>query len=415
VTARTEKVVRVQTGSQSMDPASPYKSRAPEIGRQRNQNLDCLRAVAVFMVLCRHFRFIPGSSHGWAGVDLFFVLSGFLIGGLLFQQWKNTDALQIRRFYLRRALKLYPSFYFLIAATAAVSFWVGQPITTRQALVEVFFLQSYLNPSWPPGGWGGWGAYWPHTWSLAVEEHFYILLPLALWIMSRYGRRSDPFRHVITLFAVAAIACPIFRVITDHGRPSRDLTATLQTHLRVDALLFGVLLCYLNMFRPEVFKQWARSRLGLFMAFLAVTILLIFPKETHFMKTIGLTIVYVGFGFLVIRVAHGHAPHIGQPIVRLLAKIGFHSYPIYLWHEAVLRAVLSWIPEHYGFLQFAVYVVGCIIAGVAASRLIEIPVLAYRDRHFPQYWRSTTERDEKFFGRASSKRAYRLSEDKSLP
>jgi peptidoglycan/LPS O-acetylase OafA/YrhL len=71
---------------------------------------------------------------------LFFVLSGFLIGGLLFQQWKNTDRLQIRRFYLRRALKLYPSFYFFIAATAAASFWVGQPITTRQALVEVFFL-----------------------------------------------------------------------------------------------------------------------------------------------------------------------------------------------------------------------------------------------------------------------------------
>jgi peptidoglycan/LPS O-acetylase OafA/YrhL len=386
-----------------MDPASPHESRAPEIGRERNQNLDFLRAIAVLMVMCRHFRFIPGSSHGWAGVDLFFVLSGFLIGGLLFQQWKNTDALQIRRFYLRRALKLYPSFYFLIAATAVVSFWVGQPITRRQALVEVFFLQSYLTP------------YWPHAWSLAVEEHFYILLPLALWIMSRYGRRADPFRHVITLFAVAAVACPIFRVITDDGRSARDLTATLQSHLRVDALLFGVLLCYLKMFRPEVFKQWARSRLGLLMTFLAVAILLAVPKETHFMKTIGLTIVYLGFGFLVIRVADGRAPHIAQPTVRLLAKMGFHSYPIYLWHEAVHRAALSWIPGHYRFLQFAVYVAGCIIAGIAASKLIEVPVLAYRDRHFPRDRRSTTERAHDLSSSASSKRAYLLSEDKSLP
>jgi peptidoglycan/LPS O-acetylase OafA/YrhL len=386
-----------------MDPASPHKSRAPETGRERNQNLDCLRALAVFMVLCRHFRYIPGSNRGWVGVDLFFVLSGFLIGGLLFQQWKNTSGLQVQRFYLRRALKLYPSFYFFIAATAAVSFLMGPRITTRQALVEVFFLQSYLD------------SYWPHAWSLAVEEHFYILLPVALWIMSRYGRRADPFRHVMTLFALAAIACPILRVITDYGRDPRDLTATAQSHLRVDALLFGVLLCYLKMFRPEVFKQWARSRLGLLLAFLAVAVLLVFPKETHFMKTIGLTIIYLCFGFLMIRVADVRAPHIAQPIVRFLAKIGFHSYPIYLWHESVHRAVLSWVPERYGFLQFAVYVAGCIIAGIAASRLIEVPVLAYRDRHFPPEWRSSTERDKDLFGSASSKRAYRLFEDKSLP
>jgi peptidoglycan/LPS O-acetylase OafA/YrhL len=249
---------------------------------------------------------------------------------------------------------------------------VGRPITTRQALVEVFFLQSYLEP------------YWPHSWSLGVEEHFYILLPLALWIMSYYSRRADPFRHVITLFAVAAVACPIFRVITDHGQPSWNLIATKQSHLRVDALLFGVLLCYLKMFRPEVFKQWVRSRLGLFMAFLAVTVLLVVPKESHFMKTIGLTIVYLGFGFLVIRATEWRAPDIGQPIARLLAKIGFHSYPIYLWHESVHRAVLSWMPGRSGFVQFATYVAGSIIVGIAASRLIEIPVLAYRDRHFPR-------------------------------
>jgi peptidoglycan/LPS O-acetylase OafA/YrhL len=107
-------------GNGSMGPASPRKSGAREIGRERNQSLDCLRAIAVFMVMCRHFRYIPGSGRGWAGVDLFFVLSGFLIGGLLFQQWRNTGGLQIQRFYLRRALKLYPSFYFFIAATAAL-------------------------------------------------------------------------------------------------------------------------------------------------------------------------------------------------------------------------------------------------------------------------------------------------------
>ena len=86
----------------------------------RNPSLDMLRAVAVLLVFCYHSE---GTKlfFGWIGVDLFFVLSGFLVSGLLFQEYQATHEIQPARFLLRRGLKIYPQFYFFIAATLAVT------------------------------------------------------------------------------------------------------------------------------------------------------------------------------------------------------------------------------------------------------------------------------------------------------
>src|SRR6266536_4891341 len=138
--------------------------------KTRNRNLDALRAVAILLVLGRHFGYFRlWDQVGWAGVDLFFVLSGFLISGLLFAEWKQRGSIGIARFYVRRGLKIYPAFYAFLAMTAvAGSVWPGftpAPLTRAHALAEMLFLQSY------------WMGIWGHTWSLAVEEHFYIALP----------------------------------------------------------------------------------------------------------------------------------------------------------------------------------------------------------------------------------------------
>ena len=88
--------------------------------KTRNRNLDALRAVAILLVLGRHFEYFRlWSQVGWAGVDLFFVLSGFLISGLLFAEWKQRGSIGIARFYVRRGLKIYPAFYVFLAMTAA--------------------------------------------------------------------------------------------------------------------------------------------------------------------------------------------------------------------------------------------------------------------------------------------------------
>src|SRR5262249_60135649 len=101
---------------------------------------------------------------GWMGVDLFFVLSGFLVSGVLFREYQRHQGLQVGRFLARRGFKIYPGFYLLLLATWAMGASAGPrgAITTPQLLREAFYLQSYV-----PG-------FWSHTWSLAVEEHFYL-------------------------------------------------------------------------------------------------------------------------------------------------------------------------------------------------------------------------------------------------
>jgi peptidoglycan/LPS O-acetylase OafA/YrhL len=156
----------------------------------RIASLDVLRAIAVLLVLGRHLP-LPGPDiavlpartatrwvlFGWVGVDLFFVLSGFLVGGLLFAEYRARGAVRVGRFFVRRAFKIYPAFYVFLAFLiiwgvfqefAGVAPWVDvKPLSWRNLLGETLFLQNYV------------GQLQGHTWSLAVEEHFYVLLGTA--------------------------------------------------------------------------------------------------------------------------------------------------------------------------------------------------------------------------------------------
>ena len=164
---------------------------------------------------------------GWVGVDLFFVLSGFLIGGLLFREYRKYGALSFPRFFVRRGLKIYPPFIALVVATIVVRICTAEPMRWRDVLGEFLFLQNYL------------GKMWIHTWSLAVEEHFYLLLPLVLFILIRRNPRSrDPFARLPRLFLVLAcgelclrrvqrlVPAPpvqLFEVPSPHARADRFL------------------------------------------------------------------------------------------------------------------------------------------------------------------------------------------------
>ena len=117
-------------------------------------------------------------------MDLFFVLSGFLISGLLFSEYKKRKAISFKRFFIRRGLKIYPAFYVFLLVTGVASIrWFHSLAPPTLFLNEIFFVMNYL------------GGVWTHTWSLGVEEHFYILLPIFLSILIRYSSdRDDPFR-----------------------------------------------------------------------------------------------------------------------------------------------------------------------------------------------------------------------------
>jgi len=259
----------------------------------RIKRLDILRCAAVLLVVTGHSGiFFLTSKVGWVGVDLFFVLSGFLISGLLYSEYKKRGAISFRRFFIRRGMKIYPAFYVMLLATyvGQLLFWHAPPQPLSSYLREILFVQNYRY------------AIWGHTWSLAVEEHFYIALALLLLALARYSLdRTDPFRKVPQIFLFVAVTCLTLRILTIALTPSsKFITWQVMnlTHTRIDALFFGVLLGYLYHFRPETITNFCRpaaNRVAL--GILSVVLLsccYFFSRDDHFQLMFGLTFLYLG-------------------------------------------------------------------------------------------------------------------------
>lgn len=357
---------------------------------KRSQALDVLRIIAVFMVLSRHVLPCPESESpvvhfvteflgrgGWVGVDLFFVLSGFLVSTLLFSEFQIHGSISFRRFFARRGLRIYPMFFLLIAVTVGKELSRQGEFRLRELLSEIFFLQSYIQ------------GMWSHTWSLAVEEHFYILLPLLLIGMLR-SRRSEknPFSHLPYVCMAVASFCLGLRVLNAYHCPFDLKTHLHHSHIRLDALFFGVLLSYCQHFHRDMFTRVGlRFRRGLFpLGFTCLAPAFLLPlNEAKFIYTFGLTLFYIGSGMLV--VAAATSPRIDNRIVRYTGFLGSHSYSIYLWHGPALvwgTIIAERISGSRSWWTYAsVYWIGSFGLGTVLSILLEKPCLAFRDRYFP--------------------------------
>jgi len=361
----------------------------------RDKRLDILRCIAVLLVIQVHSGVSNRlSSAGRVGVDLFFVLSGFLISGLLFTEFKKRGSIDFGRFFIRRSLKIYPAYYFLLLASLAYRFYFHLSIPLSRFVGEVLYLQNYSS------------MIWGHEWSLAVEEHFYILLPIFLLILIRRSPRSaDPFRSVPLTFLMVAIACLALRLITALSFSSAELQqwkdlhwAYATTHCRLDGIFFGVLLGYFFHFRAEVFDRLLHGRRNLVLLVMLSVILLspclLLPQANRFMLTIGLTSLYIGFGIvlmLCLRVRGILPSAIARPcesIGKGFAYVGLYSYSIYLWHFPVLvwgiHSVEKFLKVSLGpASSYLFYVSVSIGFGIFMSRILEYPILRLRDRFFP--------------------------------
>ena len=239
-------------------------------------------------------------------------------------------------------------------------------------LSELLFVQNY-GP-----------ACWSHTWSLAVEEHFYILLLLFLTFLSRRAAGANPFRVLPLTFAILALASLALRLVTSSLRPYSHATHLFPTHLRMDSLFCGVVISYFYHYRSSNFLALAR-RYRTPAAILGVASLapaFVYSLETTpWITTFGLTLFYLGGGLLLIAALGLDG---NQRALRPLAYIGSHSYSIYLWHVPVLLLLLRVLGTRGGWpLHFALYLVAVVGVGVAMALLVEFPVLKARDRWFP--------------------------------
>lgn len=368
--------------------------------------LDILRGVAILLVLAVHFpggwpgadswlRFVPSPGRGgWVGVDLFFVLSGFLIGGLIFKEIKTTGRFDTRRFLVRRAWRIWPSYYAFVAVFFA--FWcvVHSPAKAWKTwLPNLLHLQNYVVNE---------KSARPHTWSLAVEEHFYLLLILAMWLL--IGRYKTPDLSKLAWVGRVGVGILVgclaarFLVAQNATRPQFDAIHFV-THLRLDTLLFGVLLAYLEHFHPARLR-FVGPHAG---KLLLGGVLLLVPAfyislPGFFLQTVGYLLVYLGCGAIVL--AFVHAPQAGKwtrfwhsRAANMMATIGFFSYPIYLWHRDVAIVPTQWIYDHAFWADwpfrarwvavFGIYLILAVGGGAFWYYAWEKPILKFRDRRFP--------------------------------
>ncbi len=376
----------------------------------RIPQLDGLRFAAVALVAGHHWNQFVGCRAawsaefwrrtGWTGVDLFFVLSGFLISGLLFGEYRRRGTIGLGRFFVRRGLKIYPGFYVLMAVTVAIGAVrpaIFPTLSGPHLAAELLFVQNYFP------------AVFNHTWSLAIEEHFYFSLALVLWLLARRGRgRPDPFRSILAWAPAMFALCLALRAAELYAWGYNWWRLYAPTHLRLDALLFGVWLSYFAQFHGERFVAFVRARRGII---LAVSIPLVltcaaFRQNHWFMVTLGITCLFVGYGGILVVALFGGGPSklgpydregmrgvliaAGRVAGRSAAWIGQYSYSIYLWHMPAVffaravfgRDVPTASPARYT-LCLATYLALTFGGGIIAARLVEMPVLRLRDRLFP--------------------------------
>ncbi len=350
---------------------------------QRSPAIDILRAVAVLLVMGRHvggkLDLFPTAwtTGGWVGVDLFFVLSGFLVSGLLFKEHARHGQLSVKNFLIRRGFKIYPAFWLMLLVSVVLFFLVQKTFKPSAILCEFLFVQNY-GP-----------ALWNHTWSLAVEEHFYLFLILLMFALQEIDGGQQPFRLVPAIFTALALGCLLLRWLAWQASPIFDAKAQFYpTHLRIDSLFCGVLLAYFYHANPTRFMDCARRWRW---ALLSSGVALLAPAfcfeitTTSFIYTFGFTEFYIASACLLVGMLGIEIP--ANALTKAIAYIGSHSYSIYLWHMPVLwwgiPLAARVMKERNWFVYAAVYFFGAIVWGIAMAALIEFPLLRLRDRLFP--------------------------------
>jgi len=337
---------------------------------QRNASIDVLRGIAILLVLGAHYPYYAVWTRiGWAGVNLFFVLSGFLVSGLLFDSFQRSGSVRAVRFFIRRGFKIWPSFYILLIVYALVAMLRSGPYPIRVVLDAAAFIQNYTRICD--------GVLTAHIWSLCVEEHFYVVLPL-LFLAAAYFFGSNAPRGIAAIAVLSFPACFLLRLRVAHD--GEDLH---QSHLLFDTLLFGVFISYLYRFQREAFRVLSSSAFAL-LGLICLAPILLGLRDTRLVQTVGITSGSLGFGLLLCwGVGRWPANPFASAALRSLSLIGFYSYPIYLWHVMVRVIVLACI--HDRFFGFWIYTAGSVALGATIAKITEQPFLHIRDRLFPDH------------------------------
>lgn len=343
----------------------------------RHVSLDVLRTSAVVAVVLYHaVRMSPVdlplrriTAYGSYGVDLFFVLSGFLIGGLIWREVSASGRLDARTFWLRRALRTMPPYFVSLGIS-----WTGVAIARGEKFDwgYLVFVQNYYERM----------PYFSVSWSLCVEEHFYAFVAIAAAFAVGRVRNSAIISSLILMILMSP-AIRYAQYAEDSGKFGYQVTAT---YFNMDGLLLGLLVSLLVECNPGLPKLLA-SRVGIgCVAMLAGAAIWLHRAGDDLITYVFVPTVHAVLFASTLLAGMGSAPAVPQRIANLFRKSAVCSYSVYLVHPIAIQATLVAVGP-YGGLKGLLYwpvLSGAVLSLTALFYFaVERPSILVRDRLLP--------------------------------
>ena len=355
--------------------------------RERQPGLDLLRALAIVVVVIYHAGImgfpLPGRVHrwGWIGVDLFFVLSGYLIGGQLLAELARSKRLNLARFYARRALRIMPAYSVILTIYFSLPAWREYP-DMAQPLWK--FLSSIQNIALHGG------TAFSHAWSLAVEDQFYLALPFILLVLFWRPRAAMILSCVIVVGGVLLRAfLAAQNPSVDGGVSFREFQAWIYypTWTRLDPLVFGVVIAAIEKFRPQLWQRLTNSTIWLWVPALALIVYALWLGENEY---INFNACVWQFPLLAIAMAASLICAVSPrlPLRRVAipgaAFVASIAYSAYLVQKLVIHGVIEFCRAHAIDPKTAPALIGVELCVYAAATIlfftVERPFLQLRHR-----------------------------------
>jgi peptidoglycan/LPS O-acetylase OafA/YrhL len=361
----------------------------------RLAGLDHLRAFAIIFVYLFHYRqhgspawVDEAGRFGWTGVDLFFILSGYLVGGQLMKQIAAGTTISFKDFYLRRAFRILPAYFVVLIIYVTVP-----AFTERSVLPPLWrmltFTQNFGLDIIKTGAFS-------HSWSLCIEEQFYLILPLVLMVLMIAKPAKYGTAFIIVLFAAGFV----FRYyswqhfvapLAAAGQNDVEKLAYFKwiyyvTYNRLDGLLVGATIAALSYFKPLLWSrimQYSNILFATGLLLLVAAYFLCYDMITFGAAVFGFPLVALGYG-LIVTAALSPGNFLYCYPSRVSSVIAMLSYSIYLTHKQLnhmVRVLLQplQLGDDSGII-FAASVALALTGGILLHLAIEKPFLKLRDR-----------------------------------
>lgn len=333
--------------------------------------IDGLRALSVLLVILHHLE-VPGFSGGYIGVDVFFVISGYLITSIVYGEILD-GSFSFKKFYKRRIVRLAPAYFLVVFATTVFCFFALLPSEfnnyAESVIYSTFFMANFYMWSEAGGYFGVQADFIPllHLWSLAVEEQFYIFWPFILLCF----HKMFSFRWIALFFFIATI---ISLLVSEWGAQQYLAAAYYLMPTRAVELMLGASLILAPKLQLQNIVRNGLTLSGLALIFFSV---IFYTTETSFP---GINVLVPCFGAMLLICFSDQYDIVGKTLsMASVVKMGKVSYPAYLWHWPIIVALNIYIVE-ISFWSGLGVVVGTFVLSFLTHHYFETPakiILSY--------------------------------------